>query len=688
MRVLGVCSCLLGVTLALSTGLQQSSEFARLLTAYRGLDAEQAVREFAGWPDARVLRDSDILEGDLWSMAAASLLHLEAGLAIAGFRRDDEGIQAGHFPAMHLQIGVALLERMIGVARRDGNKDILTFCRDWYLAFGTVPRSQWGVEGEVLQSTRKLLEGDPYVHLFYGASTASGIGPWRQGDGPYGVGNEYDLKGRRVSIITADGETYNADAVREAESALREAIGLDSSLVEAHVRLGRLLQLTNRKKAAEAEFSLALDPAVSPIGKPPDRFSQYLAALFLGKAHEDAGRLADAQTTYENAIERYPTGTVARLAVAQVLLLSGRERDSLSKTRSVFSAATRPPSRDPWVRFPVMSYGQVTERLAAMRLRVSKTPLAPRTAQVAAADLSMRNTDIGSSADPPTVLPADTRPVFRSTVDGVRIDALVTDGGRPVTGLSPADFVVTDTGRLQRITTAAVTGSLALAVVIDTSQSVSLSGAQAQMRHATEAVRTALLPNDLVSVVSASDRLALRADLIRGSDSLQELFAGIRAEPRSGTAIWDGTLAASALVADGPGRALVVVISDGYDNGSWFERREALNRLKRTGLSIDGIGVTPDSAALQDGRDIAFGDVSLRPLETVTGGVFFDANDPSLAAKLRERFATLRDSYLLMYTPSDVKPQKDGWHEIKVTLRPGLKGKVQARPGYYAPIGK
>jgi hypothetical protein len=36
-----------------------------------------------------------------------------------------------------------------------------------------------------------------------------------------------------------------------------------------------------------------------------------------------------------------------------------------------------------------------------------------------------------------------------------------------------------------------------------------------------------------------------------------------------------------------------------------------------------------------------------------------------------------------VYSPKNVKAQKDDWHEIKVSLRPGLKGKVQARPGYY-----
>jgi hypothetical protein len=89
-----------------------------------------------------------------------------------------------------------------------------------------------------------------------------------------------------------------------------------------------------------------------------------------------------------------------------------------------------------------------------------------------------------------------------------------------------------------------------------------------------------------------------------------------------------------------------------------------------------------------DAFDVAPGDISFRAPVTAAGGRDFVATQPDLARALEGRFATLRQSYLLFYTPTNVRPQKDGWHEIKVSLRPGVKGKVHARPGYYAPLKK
>jgi len=683
MRGLGFCFGSVVAIFGLSVGAQQNPDFARLLTMYRGLNAEQAVLEFATWPDAQVLREVGFPENDLWSMAAASLLHLEAGLAAAGFRRDDRGLQAGRSLLAHAQVGATLIERMIPLARRDGDRDLLTFCRDWYLAVETVSQGKggwWGGRSDLLPSIRRLLGSDSGVYLFNGASSASAMGPWRIGDGPYAVGHEFDLKGRRIPTLTADGETYNAEDVRDAETALRKALGLDPSLAEARLRLGRVLQLTNRRSTAEIEFKSILAAEGSA-----DSLTLYLAGVFLGRIQEDAHRLADAKTSYEDAIRRYPFGVVARIALGQVLVALGRQVDGLAASRSVFGAETRPSRPDPWVGFPVANYGRVTQRLAAMRLQVSKTPLASNAADVTRAELAPRNNDVTPLADAPTVLPVEDRPLFRSTTVGIRIDALVTNAGRPVTGLSAADFVVTDRGRRQTVSSAATAGMLSLGLVLDTSQSVSVPGAQEQVRNATEALRTAMAPGDLLSIVTASDRLSLRADLIRDPTTLTALFAGIRSEPRTGTAIWDASLAAAALVADAPGRAFVAIISDGFDNGSWFARREAFTRLQRTGLPFDGIQLSPDYSGLGD-ADLAFGDVSLRPLEALTNGEFFEAKDPSLAAKLRTRYSTLRESYVLVYTPTNVGQQKGGWHDIKVSLRPGLRGKVQARSGYYEPV--
>ena len=51
-----------------------------------------------------------------------------------------------------------------------------------------------------------------------------------------------------------------------------------------------------------------------------------------------------------------------------------------------------------------------------------------------------------------TLISASQEPMFRARVDGVRVDALVTSDGRPVTGLTAADFELRDNGVVQQIT--------------------------------------------------------------------------------------------------------------------------------------------------------------------------------------------------------------------------------------------
>ena len=48
---------------------------------------------------------------------------------------------------------------------------------------------------------------------------------------------------------------------------------------------------------------------------------------------------------------------------------------------------------------------------------------------------------------------------FRTNVDVVRVEALVLDDGRPVAGLTAADFVVTDNGAAQSVRVRAIAGT-------------------------------------------------------------------------------------------------------------------------------------------------------------------------------------------------------------------------------------
>ena len=109
-------------------------------------------------------------------------------------------------------------------------------------------------------------------------------------------------------------------------------------------------------------------------------------------------------------------------------------------------------------------------------------------------------------------------------------------------------------------------------------------------------------------------------------------------------------------------------------------------------MTVDGVKVDmtmmPGLGHQQHpGSDVTVGLWDLAPLRA-TGGRTFPGHDATLADRFTERFTQLRAGYILYYTPTNTTPRKDGWHEIKVSLRAGVKGRVQARPGYYAPAKK
>ena len=89
---------------------------------------------------------------------------------------------------------------------------------------------------------------------------------------------------------------------------------------------------------------------------------------------------------------------------------------------------------------------------------------------------------------------------FKSRVESVRLDVLVTAGGEPVQGLSADDFEVRDNGERQQVTMIAA-GALPLDVVLALDMSASLTPDRL------DALRTA--SSALLDALEADDRAAL-----------------------------------------------------------------------------------------------------------------------------------------------------------------------------------
>ena len=138
-----------------------------------------------------------------------------------------------------------------------------------------------------------------------------------------------------------------------------------------------------------------------------------------------------------------------------------------------------------------------------------------------------------------TSLSAQTQsPVFSTKVEVVRVDALVTDGGRPVLGLGPADFEVLDNGVPQAVEFVSY-DQIPLNVVLAFDMSDSVAGERLEhLRSAGTAVLAGLKRNDQAALVTFSNQVMLGAALTSRSEPLREAIGHLsaRATRRSSTA--------------------------------------------------------------------------------------------------------------------------------------------------------
>ncbi len=294
--------------------------------------------------------------------------------------------------------------------------------------------------------------------------------------------------------------------------------------------------------------------------------------------------------------------------------------------------------------------------------------------------------------------------VFRAAVDRVRVDALVTRDGRPVTGLNADDFEVFDNGVRQRIDLSTAAGNVSAVLMLDLSGSAR-GRTNERFVDAVKTFAAALVPGDTASMMSFSRRLKLDAAAVRDPAAIRNAL--VETDARGGTAMWDGLVAGASLADRGDTRALAVLLTDGADNYSYLDEKKALECLDRSNVvvytvwapptpqlvarvvagspkSLAALGSSPPgrpeggpllAAYLSQFKD------ALSRLAERTGGAVWQADDdlPNQFAKVLQEF---RSRYLLVYEPTGVR-RDDGWHQLKVRVK-DVKGEVKARPGYYA----
>ena len=182
------------------------------------------------------------------------------------------------------------------------------------------------------------------------------------------------------------------------------------------------------------------------------------------------------------------------------------------------------------------------------------------------------------------------QPTFSARVEGVRLDVLVTDGGRPVTGLGPADFEVRDNGVPQTIDLVSL-GDVQVSVIMALDLSASLVGSRlVSLQRAGVTLLEALAPPDQAALLTFNRSVVQRVPLTRDRDVLRKSLLGAAAD--GDTALVDASLAAMLLGDTEGGRTLVVIFSDGVDTASFTRADVAIETARRVNGVIYAVATT------------------------------------------------------------------------------------------------
>jgi VWFA-related protein len=278
-------------------------------------------------------------------------------------------------------------------------------------------------------------------------------------------------------------------------------------------------------------------------------------------------------------------------------------------------------------------------------------------------------------------------PRFRTGVAAVRVDALVTNGARPVAGLTAEDFEVKDNGVTQRVIEVQYE-SLPLNVICALDVSSSVSGEPlARLKTALTALIEALADRDRAALLTFSGAVHLHSSLTSDRPRLRALTSAMAAGGT--TSFYDAAFAGLALREADNGRTMLLIFSDAHDTSSWLPARKLIAAARQADVVVYPVTI-PVAPTFGRGSDsfndrVKVADPAQRLLEVLAadsgGRVFFARDDDSLTQTFLSVLAEFRQRYVLTYEPAGVAP--GGWHDVEVKLK-GKSGQVRARRGYFA----
>jgi tetratricopeptide (TPR) repeat protein len=251
------------------------------------------------------------------------------------------------------RVVIRRLAQMVDEGRDGAGEAERRFARDWYLLVVSFRhgRSQVGWSRAYLAEARELFPNDPQVLMVSGTDHEI----------------VSHVSAGYIQRLRADGEGSSdirinpAKELEEAEKYLKQAAALAPDLVEARLRLGRVLMRRGDLDGAARE----LRAVIEQTSHDRVRYDQvrYLAWMFLGLVDVDRGNLENAEKSYVEAVRLFPRAQAIKVAMSELAYLRGRDADAAAQVALLLESFSR---EDPWWMYLLGDSWHFEARLTAM----------------------------------------------------------------------------------------------------------------------------------------------------------------------------------------------------------------------------------------------------------------------------------------------------------------------------------
>jgi len=274
----------------------------------------------------------------------------------------------------------------------------------------------------------------------------------------------------------------------------------------------------------------------------------------------------------------------------------------------------------------------------------------------------------------------------------------VTRLGRPVEGLTAADFTVLQKRGRCEVRDARLLRDAPLAIGFAIDTSVSLRHADALRRATADVfVERCFTPRDSAFVVSFGPVVATSLGWTRSKAALRDAILSLEGYPVAGTALFAAIRNAVYLFQGSSGARALILVTDGYDFDGDVPEQAAIDYARQSGVRLFAIGLTSEASDVsyvrrkgKEGEPDVVEPVTttftlepnrelLERLARACGGRAYFVGDADELPKIyREIERDLRTQYLVAFVSA--APRKGEFHPVEVR---SSKGTVRTAAGFF-----